>query len=138
MTTPVGTNRELGVANATSMSKFVTFNYTSAVVSQGFFVAPFPCLITDITGRVTTAGTDGSAVTFTFRKAPSGTAITSGTALCTGTFNVKGTAATNQQMTLVTNQDTLTLAQGDTVGLVLSGTATSAVGSITVTIEPIS
>ena len=50
---------------------------------------------------------------------------------------MKGTADTNQELALAANQDTLTLAAGDSIGYVLTGTATGAVGNLTITVEPI-
>jgi hypothetical protein len=89
-----------------------------------------------ILGRVQAAGTDGSAVTATVYKAPSGTAIASGTALHTGTFNLKGTASTNQTLTLSSTAGVLDIAAGDTIGIILTGTMTTATGGITVALTP--
>lgn len=89
-----------------------------------------------ILGRVQAAGTDGSAVTATVYKAPSGTAIASGTALHTGTFNLKGTASTNQTLTLSSTAGVLDIAAGDTIGVILTGTLTTATGGITVALTP--
>lgn len=89
-----------------------------------------------ILGRVNVAGTDGSAVTATVYKAPSGTALASGTALHTGTFNLKGTAATNQALALSATDSDLSIAAGDTIGVVLTGTLTSATGAISVALTP--
>lgn len=136
MAQTVGTNRVLGAANATSMSKFITFNYTSAVVTQKVFVAPFACVVTGIQGVTRVAGS-GGACTLAPYKAASGIAVGSGTALTTGTYDLVGTADTNQELTLVSNPASLQLAPGDSIGFVLSGTATSAVGSITITVEPL-
>lgn len=132
----IGTNRVLGAANATSMSKFITFNYDANTVTQKVFIAPFACVVTGIQGATRVAGS-GGACTLAPYKAASGVAVGSGTALTTGTFNVVGTADTNQELTLVSNPDSLSLAAGDSIGFVLSGTPTSAVGSITITVEPL-
>ena len=128
---------QLGVATAHDCAKFITFNYTSTVVTGQIFTTPFKCQVSDILGNTTVAGTDGSAVTFAFYKSPSGTAVGSGTILHSGTFNVKGTANTNQTLTLVPNVTTLTLNKGDSIGVVLTGTATTAQGCITIALEPI-
>jgi len=133
----VGTDRQLGGANATSMSKFVQLNYIASLITQPFFVAPFPCIVTAIQGRPIVAGTDGSAVTLAFWKAPSGTALASGTQLHSGSYDMKGTIDVNQTLTLVGNLDSLTLNAGDCIGYVLTGTATAAIGTITVTLEPV-
>lgn len=133
----VGTGRELGSANATSMSKYIPFNYIATVVTEAFFVAPIACRVTAIQGRPRVAGNDGSAVTFTFYKSASGVAAASGTLLHSGTYDLKGTADTNQSLTLVSNVDSLTLNAGDAISAVLTGTATAAIGTITVTVEPV-
>lgn len=132
----VGTQRTLGVANATSACKVVTFNYISSVATQKFFVAPVAMRVVAIHGVTRVAGS-GGACTFSFYKAADGVAVASGTLLHAGTFDLVGTADTNQYLTLVTNSDSLTLAPGDSIGQALTGTATSAVGSITVTLEPV-
>ncbi len=133
----VGTGKYLGAANATSNSKFINLEYTSGTVTQAIFVAPFPLQVTDITGRVRVVGSNGSAVTYSFYKAPSGTAVASGTLLHSGTYNLKGTVDTNQQLTLVGDVSSLTLAPGDSIGVALTGTATAAVGCVTITVEPL-
>jgi hypothetical protein len=133
----IGTGRYLGDTSSTQLSKFIPYNYIATVVTQSIFTAPFPCIVTGIQGRPRVAGSDGSAVTFSFYKAPSGTAGASGTLLHDGTYNLKGTADTNQTLTLVTDTSSLTLAAGDSISCVLTGTATAAIGNITVTVEPL-
>lgn len=96
------------------------------------FVAQRAGRVKGIVGRVQAAGTDAGAVTATVYKAPSGTAIASGTALHSSTFNLKGTASTNQTLTLSTTSSDLDLAAGDTVGIILTGVLTVATGGITV------
>lgn len=138
MTAPVvGTDRTLGGANATSNSKFVTLNYVAALATQKIFIAPIALRVTAIQGATRVAGS-GGACTLAFYKAGDGIAVGSGTLLHSGTFNVVGTADTNQYLTLVTNPDSLLLAPGDSLGYVLTGTATDAVGTVTLTLEPIS
>lgn len=130
-------NRALGVGNSTSEAKTIQYNYTSALVTQAIWVAPWPCIVTHINGRPRVAGSDGSAVTLSFYKVPDKTAVASGTLLHSGTYDMKGTADTNQFLTLVSNADSLTLKKGDAIGYALTGTATNAVGTVTVTVEPI-
>lgn len=86
--------------------------------------------------RVEVSGT-GGACTFVINKAPSGTAISAGTILHTGTFNVAGTAATTQTGTLSTTTGAVNLAAGDSVGIIITGTATSAVGAVTLWFNPL-
>lgn len=104
--------------------------------TQVLLVAQRALRVKGIVGRVNVAGTDGSAVTATIYKAPSGTAIASGTALHSGTFNLKGSAATNQTLTLDTTAGVLDIAAGDTIGLVITGTPTTAAGGISVHLTP--
>ncbi len=112
-----------------------TIVYNASTVDTPFFVADRPYVVQGIRGRVEVAGT-GGACTVQIRKVPSGTALTSGTVLHSGTFNVVGTAATNQTLTLSTTPSDLLLAAGDALAYDLTGTPTSAVGAITVTMNP--
>jgi hypothetical protein len=89
-----------------------------------------------IIGRVNVAGTDAGAVTAQVFKAANGTALASGTVLHSSTFNLKGTAATNQTLTLSTTDTDLMIAQGDIIGVVLTGVLTTATGAITVALTP--
>lgn len=111
--------------------------YNASSVDMVFFVATRSVRVEAITGRVTVAGTDGSAVTAVVRKVPSGTAITSGTALHSGSFDLKGTANTNQALTLSTTASDLILAAGDCLAVDFTGTLTSATGAITVGMNPV-
>lgn len=113
----------------------VVLNYVATTVDCTMFTADRPYVVKAIRGRVDVAGT-GGACTATIRKVPSGTALTSGTALHTGTFNLVGTAATQQALTLSTTASDLLLAAGDSICYDLTGTATSAVGSISVALCP--
>jgi hypothetical protein len=80
--------------------------------------------------------TTTNAVTVSIYKAPSATAIASGTLLHTGTFNCQGTAATNQTLTLGA-ATALDVAAGNRIGAVISGAPGAAgAGSITVTLAP--
>lgn len=76
----------------------------------------------------TTAGTDGGAVTLMPVKASGTTKTPSGTALLTGTFNMKAAANTVQTGTLVSDDAALTLAAGDRLGFNFTGTFTSLAG----------
>jgi hypothetical protein len=111
---------------------FATAEYNASSVDKTFLVAPRALRVVGITGRVTVAGTDGGSVTATLRKVASGTAITSGTALHSGTFNLKGTADTNQTLTLSTASTDLDVAAGAALAIDFTGTLTSATGAVTV------
>jgi hypothetical protein len=128
--------RSMGVADSSDMQKCVPFKYIAAVVTQKFFIAPRKLLVVGIRGVPRVAGNDGSAVNFTVYKAASGVAVGSGTLLHSGSYDLKGTADTNQTLTLIPDSEALTLIPGDSLGVVLTGTATLAVGEIQVTLEP--
>lgn len=115
---------------------FATAEYNASSVDKSFFVATRACRVVGVTCRVTAAGTDGGAVTAMIEKVPSGTAIGSGTDVLSATFNLKGTANTNQAGSLSTTAGALDLAAGDSLGLDLTGTMTAATGSITVAMCP--
>jgi len=128
--------RMMGVADSAMMRDHVNMNYTSALVTQKFFIATIPCVVVDISGVPRVAGS-GGACTLQVFKAPSGTAVGSGALLHSGTYDLVGTADKNQTLTLVSTPETLRLNPGDSLGYVLTGTATNAVGMIQVTLEPI-
>lgn len=118
-------------------AEFAETEYLAASVDKVFFTALRAMRVKAITGRVEAAGTDGGAVTAVVKKAASGTAIASGTALHSGTFNLKGTAATNQSLTLSTTSSDLDLAAGDSIGIDFTGVLTTATGIITVALAPV-
>lgn len=124
-----------GTANGDGGFVTAGINYIATTVDSTFFVADRPYVVKGIRGRVDVAGT-GGACTATIRKVPSGTALASGTALHSGTYNLVGTAATGQALTVSTTDSDLLLAAGDAIAYNLTGTATSAVGNITVTLAP--
>lgn len=117
---------------------FITINieYTHSSVDKVCFVATRSYVVQGITGRPTVAGTDASAVTAVIKKAASATAITSGTALHSSTFNLKGTADTIQALTLSTTASDLAIAAGTAIGIDFTGVLTSATGVVTVTLAP--
>lgn len=109
--------------------------WLAASVDKSFWVATRPYVIQAITARVDVAGTDASAVTAVIKKAASGTAITSGTAVHSGSINLKGTAATNQSLTMNTDAS-VTIAAGDALCIDFTGTLTAATGCVTVMLTP--
>lgn len=113
----------------------VTINYTASTPDCTFFVADRAYVVKAIRGRVDVAGT-GGACTAQIRKTPTATAPASGTVLHSGSYNLVGTANANQALTLSTTASDLLLAVGDALSYDLTGTATSAVGSITVHLAP--
>lgn len=113
----------------------VTVNYTASTVDSTFFVADRAYVIKAIRGRVDVAGT-GGACTVQIRKTATATAPASGTVVHSGTYNIVGTANANQSLTLSTTASDLLMAPGDALSYDLTGTPTSAVGSITVHLSP--
>lgn len=135
---PDGSLRLVG-ADGTTLSGFqiTAIAYIATSVDMTIFTATRACVVTGITGRVDTAGTDASAVTAQIRKVPSGTALTGGTVLHTGTYNLKGTINTNQVLALSTTDGALRLAAGDSVVVDFTGVLTAAAGCISVTMAPL-
>lgn len=114
----------------------VSIEWNASSVDKSSFVADRPYRVKGIRARVTAAGTDAGAVTGAIKKAPSGTAIASGTALHSGTINLKGTADTNQAITLSTTSTDLDIAAGDAIGMDFTGVLTTATGVATVFLAP--
>jgi hypothetical protein len=114
----------------------VSIEYDASSVDKSSFVAPRGYRVKAITGRVTAAGTDSGAVTLAVKKAASGTAIASGTALHSSTMDLKGTANTNQTLTLSTTSSDLDIAAGDAIGIDVTGTLTAATGVVTISLNP--
>jgi hypothetical protein len=125
-------NNEIYNAKAWLMGPTASTEVIATSVSKVFYVAPRPMLVMTATLRVEVAGTNGSAVTAMLVKVPSGTAVASGTDLLTAAFDLKGTAATNQTGVLVASSPTLALNRGDSLGIVFTGTLTSASAVLTV------
>lgn len=130
----------LGVVgtDGTATSGFVAVSgvYNASSVDFSFFVADRSYRVVGIRGVPDVAGTDGGAVTAVVRKVPSGTALTSGTALHSSTYNLKGTAATTQTLTVSTTASDLAVAAGDRIAIDFTGVLTSATGVITVSLAP--
>jgi len=82
-------------------------------------------------GHVTsTVGSDGGAVTAVVKKAASGTAVASGTAMHSTALDLKATIWTPAAPAVTV----LAIAAGDTVGLDVTGTTTAARGCVTLTL----
>lgn len=130
------TGRVLGAATAQDCSTVIDFSYTATTVTQAIFIASYPCQVVDIRGRQRVNG--GASAAINFFKSPSGTTAANGTALNVGAFDASsaGTADANQVLALSVVNNALVLAAGDSINIVVSGTMTSAVGYIQVTLEP--
>jgi len=110
----------------------LSFDLIATTVDKDLITFPFPVLLISATYRPQVIGSDLSAVTAALTKVSGTTAPASGTALQTGTFDLKGTARTNQAGVLVANQSSLTFAAGDSLSLDVTGTLTAVVGLLTV------
>lgn len=130
-----GTPGEFQV-NSNSATMSIPFNYISTLVTQAIWTATRAVRVKAIIGRVRVAGS-GGACTLSFYKAGSTVAVGSGTILHSGSYNVAGTADANQTLTLSPTVADVTLAAGDSIGYVLTGTATSAVGNVTIHLTPV-
>lgn len=110
-------------------------NTSGAFLTVSSHVLTRRMIVKAITGVPDTASSN--AVTATVYKAASGTALGSGVALHSGTYNLQGTAATNQSLTLSAVSGALDVAAGSRIGFVISGTPGAAgVGVITVMLAP--
>lgn len=105
----------------------VNYNVPVATTAQCIYNATRSTVIDGIVGRPFVAGTGGAATAAVWI-APSGTAPISGTAAHSGTFNLVGTIHTDQTLTL-TN---VNVPAGSSVWIVYTGTATSAIGAVSV------
>lgn len=133
-----GSMRLAGV-DGTTASGFMQASqtYVATSVDMCIFTATRACVVTGITGRVDTVGADAGAVTAQIRKVPTATALTGGTVLHSGTFNLKGTANANQSLTLSTAEGALRLAAGDSIAIDFTGVLTTAAGCVSVTLAPL-
>jgi hypothetical protein len=120
-------------------TKIVVYKYNAAnlAVDSTFVTFAEEVRITNIVHRSDVAGTDAGAVTGEIRKVPAGSAVSAGTVLHTGTINLKAAASTVTTLTLATADATRRLNAGESLGFDLTGVATAAVGSVTVSYETI-
>lgn len=127
-----------GLVTANKFVVNATLPGTSAATATNYgkvFIAPFICTVTSIKEVHGTAGSDGSAVTLSVERLQGTEALGSGDELLAATkIDLKGTADTVQTPTLTATTANLTLAAGDRLGLVDTGTLT-AVADVAVTIE---
>lgn len=122
---------------STSGLVIASIRYDANIADTIFWIANAPYRVVGIVGRAEVQGS-GGACTAVIKKAASATAIASGTALHSSTFNLVGTAATNQTLTLSTTATDLDIATGSCIGFDLTGTPTSAVGAVSVYMLPLS
>lgn len=123
-----------GGINSDGEFTFTDMRWAPTSLSAPSFVASRDYVLKSILAAVEVAGTDAGAVTATVYMAPSGTALSAGTALHSGTINLKGTAATNQALTLTA--PSVRIPAGYRVGIVFTGTLTAATGCATAAFCP--
>jgi hypothetical protein len=133
----VGTKASASFVRAgLSGAVLVPFNYGETTpLDAAIVTVDRSYIVQSIIARPLVIGADVGAVTAQIRKAPSATAIASGTALHTGTIDLKGTINTNQVLTLAATA-VITLAAGDSIGLDVTGVTTSARGIVSVLLLP--
>jgi hypothetical protein len=98
-----------------------------------FFIAPYACEVIEAWESHKTAGSDGSAVTLTVEKLTGGQALDAGSAVLSGTWNLKGTANDPNRLRNVSSFSARHLNAGDRLALKDAGTLT-AVAHVCVTI----
>lgn len=108
----------------------------ATALDSAFFVAGRAYQVQSIIARPLVAGT-GGACTGVIRKAGTGVAAASGTALHSGSFDLVGTINTNQTLTLSTTASDILLASGDALALDVTGTTTSARGIVSAVLLPV-
>ena len=113
----------------------LTVPIDASTVDGAFFIADRKLRVLSIKEAHAVAGTDAGTVTLAVKKASGTTAPASGTAVHSGTINLKGTANTVQSATIVAAD--ATLASGDRLCLDVTGTLTAlAGGALTVVLRP--
>ena len=119
----------------------VTFNYgiNAEAVDTWVFVADTDYEVTRVVCVPTVAGSDGSAVTADVLKASGTTNAASGTTVLSAadSFNLKGTAHTQQTGTLSATESARRLTTNDRLSVNFGGTLTAAVGYIQINLKRI-
>lgn len=132
------TGRTLGVATSSDCGESPSLAYVATTVTQVFFIATVPSVVTSLSYRTRVGSTSGTAVFF---KAPSGTAVGSGTAI-SGTVDLSATPAADTVFnipllqTAVGSNPGVLLQPGDSIGVVIAGTMTNGIGLLQAFIEP--
>jgi len=136
--TGTGTPGEVQINSSTAGFLPVGFNYVPSSLDTSFFVASRAYRVKSVILRVDAQSTAGAA-TAVVKKAASGTAINAGGAVAlAAAFDLNtGTANTNQVGVLSATAADLEIAAGTAIGIDFTGTLTSAVGSVTVTLVPV-
>ncbi len=126
-----------GSIESGSRSVIVSIPYNAPAAVIIGFVADRAYRVSKLLHSVLAAGTDGGAVAGACYKAPSGTALGSGTTLQAATTDLKSTANTNTTVGLSLTTTALAIAAGDRVGIVTTGTTTAATGCFTMILDPV-
>ena len=108
----------------------VTVPVSATSVDGTIFIANDAWVITKIEEVHSVLGTDGSAVTAQVMKCTTTQAPSAGTAMTTGTFDLKGTVETVQSGTLSGTAADYTLADGDRIAVDYTGTLTTLAGGV--------
>ncbi len=121
-----------GAPRTAAMARLIPFN---AVANAGVATRPFHVFTSTAYGRIVgikeihgTAGNDSGAVTAHITRERGAQAAGSGVSLMSGTFNLKGTADTEQVATLTSNIQDLKFQPGDKLSVKITGTATAVAG----------
>lgn len=114
-----------------------TITYTKpgagSLRTTAVFTAPAACKVLAISAVHGTAETTAATLTATVKKSTGTQTVAAGTALHTGTINLKGTANTVQNLTLSTTEATINLAAGNRIGVEFSAAGTE-IADVNVTI----
>lgn len=100
------------------------------------FTADRPYIVKSIIVNPLVVGSDVSAVTCQIKKVANGLAMSAGTALHSGTIDLKGTIYTNQVMTIA-DDATASIAAGESIGVDATGTTTAARGVMSIILLPL-
>ncbi len=126
-----------GSIESGSRSVVLRFPYSAPPAATIGFVADRAYRVSKILHTVLAAGDDISAVTGAMYKVASGTALGSGTSLQASTTDLKASADTNTTVGLSLTTTALAIAAGNRIGLLTTGTTTTATGVFTVILDPV-
>lgn len=126
------------VAGMVIATMFVPAGAAAGDYDGRLFQADRPYIVTFVREQHQALGTDGGAVTLMVKKVPSATAKSAGTDILAAGINLKAANDTIQSPALHATPANYTLAAGDSLGLVTTGTLTAVDGvSVTVGLAPV-
>lgn len=126
-----------GTTSSIVQDEVINVPYVASAVDQWVYVADHPVEVVKVQIVPNVAGTDAGAVTAAVKKASGTTAVASGTAVHSGTMDLKGTINTLAAATLSTTKSERELAANDRLGVDFTGTLTAAVGLIQIRLKRI-